>query len=247
MNLNKIILISICFITLYSCADYKTNIQDKKYFSSFGFALIYEDSLFEEETINKKIDNNKIVIFHSYLKKNTPIKIINPVNSKLLEAKVSNQAKYPNFFNILISKKAADFLELDLNNPYVEIHEVKKNKTFVAKEGTIFEEEKNVEIKVPIKKVEISDLSTSTSSKKANKTIKNKFIILIGDFYYRDSAELLKKELSKKTQIDKFIIREVKSNKFRLLVGPFKNFSSLKSAYISLNNLEFENLNIFKE
>ena len=67
-----------------------------------------------------------------------------------------------------------------------------------------------VVIKVPIKKVEISDLSTSTSSKKANKTIENKFIILIGDFYYRDSAELLKKELSKKTQIDKFIIREVK-------------------------------------
>ena len=240
----KVILI---FLFVSSCAEYKTNKKDKKYFSSFGFALIYEDFLFEEKTINKKINNDKIVVLHSYLKNNTLIKIINPTNSKTLETKISKQAKYPKFFNIVLSKKTADLLELDYSNPYVEIHEIKKNKTFVAKEGTIFEEEKNVETKVPVNKVEISDLSISTKTKKDNKIIKNNFFILIGDFYYLDSAKLLKKELSEKTQIDKFNIREVNNNKFRLLVGPFKNFSSLKSAYISLNNLEFEDLNIFRE
>ncbi len=58
-------------------------------------------------------------------------------------------ANYPKIFNVVITKKAAKFLELDFNNPYVEFIEVKKNKTFIAKEGVIFEEEKNVAAKLP--------------------------------------------------------------------------------------------------
>jgi len=32
-----------------------------------------------------------------------------------------------------------------------------------------------------------------------------------------------------------------------LLVGPFNNFNALKTIYISLNNLGFEDLNIYME
>ena len=60
-------------------------------------------------------------------------------------------------------------------------------------------------------------------------------------------AEKLKKELTRKTQIDKFSVKKINDKKYRLSVGPFKNFSSLKSIYISLNNLGFEGINIYSE
>ena len=65
------------------CANYenvkKTQEIDKKYYSSIGFALIYDDILFDQGILNKKINNNEIVVLHSFLKKNTPIKLINPI------------------------------------------------------------------------------------------------------------------------------------------------------------------------
>ena len=68
-------------------------------------------------------------------------------------------ADYPNVFNIVLSKKFATILELDIDNPYVEILEVKKNKTFIAKEGDIFEEEKQVAESAPIDEIKMDDLS----------------------------------------------------------------------------------------
>ena len=60
----------------------------------------------------------------------------------------------------------------------------------------------------------------------------------------------------KKPQETKFIWEQIdfgqyyaliiSNNKYRLLAGPFKNFNTLKTSYISLNNLGFENLNIYK-
>ena len=43
------------------------------------------------------------------------------------------------------------------------------------------------------------------------------------------------------------ILKKINANKYRLSVGPFKNFSALKSIYISLSNLGFEDLNVYKE
>ena len=48
-------------------------------------------------------------------------------------------------------------------------------------------------------------------------------------------------------QINNFSVDKINDNKYRLSAGPFKNFNSLKSTYISLNNLGFEDLNIYKE
>ena len=49
---------------------------------------------------------------HNYLKRNTPIKIINPVNSKVIETKIYKKANYPKIFNVVVSKKIASILEL---------------------------------------------------------------------------------------------------------------------------------------
>ena len=251
MNLSRIIFSLICVIALYSCADYSVyNInqsKEKQYYSSSGFALIYEDDLYKQKVIDKKINNDDIRVMHSFLKINTSIKIINPNNSKIIETKIYRKASYPKIFNSVISKKIATILELDLNNPYVEIIETKKNKTFIAKKSNIFEEEKNVVEKVPVNEIEMNDLANKTLEVEKILLKDNNFILVINDFYYQDSAENLKKELIKKSGLNNIFVKKISDNKYRLLAGPFKNFNALKTTYISLNNLGFEELNIYKE
>ena len=106
-----------------------TNETNKKLYSSKGFALIYEHSLFENGTIKKKINNDEIKIIHSTLNTNTYVELTNLDNSKSLKGKVTGKSDYPNLFNVLISRKVAQILELDLNDPYIEISQIKKNKT----------------------------------------------------------------------------------------------------------------------
>jgi len=251
MNFKKTIFLFFFILFLTSCADYKSNNIskdiEKKYYSSNGFALIYEDSLYKEGVINKRIDNSKIIVMHSFLKINTPVRIINPENLSFIETKIIKKANYPKIFNLAISKEIARILGLDPENPYIELHEYKKNKTFIAKEGSIFDEEKNVAAKVPVDEIKVDELTVEKIKVEKKITKKNKFTIIISDFYYMDSAYNLKKRLAAETKIDKFVVKKINSDTYRLMLGPFENFNALKSSYISLNNLGFEELNIYKE
>ena len=237
-------------LLIFSCTQYP-NVGSKKidrlYYTSKGFALIYNDDLFLNKIINKKIDNSKVVTMHRSLKTNTKVKIINPNNLKSIEARVIKKVDYPLIFNIVISAEIASILDLDINNPYIEVIEIKKNKTFVAKESSIFEEEKNVANKVPINEVVVDDLTVEKNDSQEKITKKKKFILVISDFYYSDTAYSLKNELINKTNNNSISVKKISNNKYRLMAGPFNNFNALKSIYISLNNLGFENLNIYRE
>ena len=251
MNLNKTILLFLSISILYSCADYNTNgrIQKKEkyYYSSNGFALIYEEKFYNEKVVNKKMNNEDLSVMHSFLKPNTLIKIINPENSLVIDTKIYKRANYPKIFNAVISKKIASILKLDTNNPYVEIIEVKKNKTFIAKESNTFEEEKNVAEKAPVNKIKMDDLTKQQIETEDKLDKKNIFILVIADFYYKDSAYNLKNTLIEKTLEHNISVKKINNNKYRLFAGPFENFNALKTTYISLNNLGFENLNIYRE
>ena len=250
MKINKIHILFI-LIFLYSCAGYEKNKSakdDKKiYYSSSGFALIYEDFLYEDKTINKKINNELILILHSTLKNNTPVRITNLKNSKSLETKVYKKANYPKIFSVVVTKKIASILDLDIENPFVEIIEIKKNKKFIAKEGNIFDEEKKVANTAPVDEIEMDNLTASVIKKNKEASKKEKFMIVVSDFYYKDSAVSLKNDLSKKILLSNIFIKKINNKKYRLLIGPFKNFNALKTTYISLNNLGFESLNIYND
>tara|TARA_B100000029_G_scaffold514511_1_gene617641 strand:+ start:7914 stop:8663 length:750 start_codon:yes stop_codon:yes gene_type:complete len=248
--MRKIILILLCIFAINSCADYKRDTSilknEKKYFSSKGFVLIYNESLFKEDIISKKIKSDSIAVMHNSLKINTPILITNPTNLKTLETKIYKKAKYPKIFNLVVTEKVANILDLDIDNPYVEFNEIKKNKTFIAKKTNTFEEEKNVAEKVPVDEIKMDDLTSDKPSKNKTETKKYNFTILINDFYYEDSAINLKNEIIKKTNLNNVFVKKINDKKYRLLVGPFKNFNALKTTYISLNNLGFDDLNIYK-
>ena len=152
MKLKKYFLFFV-FLFLFSCVENsknKTFVNQTNLFYSKGFALIYSDQNYYDKIVNRKIDNTKIFVGHSKLKKNTLIKIINPINSKVLNLKISKNLIYPKVFNIVISKKVAASLELDLENPYVEIFEQKKTKLLLLKSQTFSMKKKTSQIQLQL-------------------------------------------------------------------------------------------------
>ena len=136
--------------------------------------MIYNELEFEKKIISKRLDNKNIQVAHKDLKINTLIKITNPKTKDSITVKNLKKANYPDFYKILISEQLATKLNLDKKLPLVEILELKKNKSFVAKKAKIFNEEKRISNNAPIDSVQISNISNSNSKK--NKYKKTKYI-----------------------------------------------------------------------
>ena len=117
---------------MHSCTDYPNVANkkkiDKQYYSSKGFALIYNEDLFINNVVSKKINNSMLVTMHRSLKPNTKVKITNPSNSKSIESRIVKKVDYPPIFNIVITTEIASILDLDINNPLIEVIEIKKIK-----------------------------------------------------------------------------------------------------------------------
>ena len=135
-------------------------------YTNKGFALVYNDDLYSQKIIDKRIDERSLIIFQKNLKAKTSVKITNILNNKSLIAIVGKNSKYPSFNNSVISLRIAEELELDLDQPYVEVLEILENSIFVAQKAKTFEEEKSVAIKAPVNNVNISDLNVAQISKK---------------------------------------------------------------------------------
>jgi len=236
------------FVFLFSCTqDMKIMKKPSKIeeptFSSKGFALVYDNSVFESNIVDKKLNNGQNYVLHPFLKNNTLVSISNPFNSKSLTAKIRKTINYPSIYNIVITKKMADKLELDINNPYVEVLSIRVNDKFIAKEASIFNEEKKVANKAPITSININDMSSSKPEIKFKKK-KPSYIIDIAEFYFFESAETAKNRFKKEANLENIKIKKISKNKFKVYSGPHAYFNSVKDAYFSLNELGFENLNI---
>ena len=219
-----------------------TNFQP---YSSKGFALIYNFNDYKNKIINKKLDNDKFQIAHSKLGMNKTLILSNPANNKSIELKVTKKAKYPNFFNILITEKVSDELALNKEFPFIEVHQRIKNKSFVAKKAEIYTEERNVSDKAPVTKIIIDNISKMKSNQSVIKKKKKSFSIIIGEFYSKKSAQALKLNL-----VDKYVNKEhlnvikLGKNRFELSAGPYLSINTLKNDYFELNKYGFEDLDI---
>ena len=250
MNCKNILLLF--FLILTSCVNMqvvKENKQfvSKNYFSNKGFALVYSDALKKEKIISNKLDTRSLIIFQKNLKKNTNVKITNLINQKSIIAKVGKKSDYPIFYNSVISIRISDTLEIDKNEPYVEIKELLENSLFIAKKSKTFDEEKKVAAKAPVEDIKIKNLTNNITK---NEKIVNKnfiYIIKIADFYFEKSAKDMVLRIKKETIIKKVKINKISSTKFRVFLGPFKNLDSLKNEFNAINTLQFENIEIIKK
>ena len=139
----KNILFITIFLFLTNCTT-ETFVKNKpngfiiNSYTNKGFALVYSEDMFEKKIVNKKIDAQSLTIFQKNLKINTKVKITNILNNKSLIALVGKDSKYPTFNNSVLSMRVVEELELDINQPYIEILEILENSIFVAKKAKTY-------------------------------------------------------------------------------------------------------------
>ena len=172
------------------------------------------------------------------------MKISNPKNGKNVILKNSYKINYPDFYKILITRAISDQIDLDKNFPYVEVEEVKKNKSFIAKKAKTFEEEKQLKVKAPIEKVKISNIG-----KKIKKNVNKdpKFILILGNFYSLESANLLKKRVKTESELlrnKKISIIKKNKHNFEVFLGPYKTIKTMKNDYIALKQINFDEVDV---
>ncbi len=252
MNYNKFLII-LLILLLSACQQFNDNkkvLNSSNYlkYSNTGFALIYDEQLKKDNKISKKINNRALVIFHKKIKKNSFVKITNPVNDKSIIAKViSNNVQFSDFYNSVISKRIANELSIDLSEPYVDLVLISENSTFIAKKAKTFDEEKNVAEKAPVDGITIDNLGADLNKK--NQVKKHEFLysIKIADFYYKDSAENMILRIKKETNLKNPLIKKLSQTKYRVLLGPFNDIKKLEKSFDEIKLLEFENLEILKD
>ena len=241
MKFNFLLIILI----IYSCSNNFTKLENRAPYNSKGLAYIYNDKDFKNNIIRGKLENSMIQVSHQNLKINTLIKLINPKTNEYLVVNNSKRIKYPDFYKIVITQVVADKLNIDEDLPLIEILELKKNKSFIAKKAKIFTEEKTISSNAPVTSVQISNISKNKIKKKEFKD--NNIYILIASFYSKDSAIFLKKRI--KSEIPRFDdkklkIRKKNNNEINLISGPYKTINSVKNDYIRLKSFGFEDLDI---
>ena len=249
MKYNFFSILLIVLITSCTSNNYKTVNVDPilEKFSNNGFALIYNDKLYNDKIISKKMDERDLIIFQRNLRKGTSVKITNPFNSKTIIAKVGKKANYPSFNNSVVSIRISKELEIDINEPYIVIEEIRDNTSFIAKKAKTFEEEKKVADKAPVDSISVNDLN-DTDEKKIKKKINNefKYVIKIADFYYLNTAKQMVKRIKSELNIKKTDINKINENKFRVFTGPYLSLKALQKAYNSIETLGFENIELIK-
>ena len=247
----KKILLLVFFIFISNCTT-ETLIKNKQSkflvnaYSNKGFALIYNKDLYRQKIVSKKISERSLTIFQKNLKINTQVKITNILNNKSIIGIVGKNSKYPSFNNSVLSVRIADELDLDINQPYVEIIEILKNSTFVAQKAKTYDEEKNVAVKAPVDGISISDLNTDKEGVKKNNDTKFSYIIKIADFYFNDTAVTLLSRIKNESLIKTPKIKKLSDIKYRVYLGPFDNINSLQNSYNDISILEFENIEIIR-
>ena len=230
---------------MVSCTAHTTKIDNRIPYNSKGFAYIFNENDFNEKLIKGKLDNSKLQISNKNLKVGSFVKIINPRTKDSVTVKNSKKIEYPDFYKLIITKKVAEELNLNSELPLVEIIEIKKNKSFIAKKAKIYKEEEKISSNAPVASVKISNIS---KNKSINKNIrKDQFYILIGTFYSNETAKFLKKRITKEIpeyDTRKLIIRKKTNKEINLFSGPYKTINLMKNDYIILKEFGFEELDI---
>ena len=260
----KILILIISIFFLLSCEqnninknninknNINKNIINPKVFDKYknsGFALIYSDILNKEKKITKIIDNRSLFIFHKNLKKNSFVKITNPINQKMIIAEViSNNVQFSDFYNCVITSRIAEELSLDLNEPYIDLVLISQNSTFVAKKAKTFDEEKKIAEKAPVDVIKIDNLVDVI--KESEEVTNNSFFsysIKIADFYFKDSAKNMSARIISETNVKNPIIQILSKTKYRVLLGPFNDIKKLEKTFNEIKSLNFENIEILKD
>ena len=263
------------FLSLFSCEHHSSNINIKNkpeetksivqkkeikeikkiekeelvniVYSNKGFALIYsEDS---NNSLEYKLDDTSISILSPNLPNGTPVRITNIINGKSLLTVVKNKTILPIYYNSVITNRIASELSINPSEPYVHIETINSNNLYVANDVKTFDEEKEVANKAPVDDIMVQSISLETEKKESkieNFVTNFNYIIKFADFYFEDSAIMLKNRLFEEYKIENILIKKLSQNNFRVYKGPYKDFEKLKKGFHNIENLDFDSIEIIK-
>ena len=264
------------FLTLFACEHHSKNIniknkpEDKKtvvqkdkikvssdknekkeiiniVYSNKGFALIYDEDI--DNSLDSNLDNTSLNILSPNLPSGTPVRITNIINGKSLLTVVKNKTVLPIYYNSVITNRIVSELSINPSEPYVHIETINSNKLYVANDVKTFDEEKEVANKAPVDDIMVQSISLETEKKESkieNFVTNFNYIIKFADFYFEDSAIMLKNRLFEEYKIENILIKKLSQNNFRVYKGPYKDFEKLKKGFHNIENLDFDSIEIIK-
>ncbi len=216
-------------------------------YSNKGFALIYSDDT--NNSLGYKLDDTSINILSPNLPNGTPVRITNIINGKSLLTVVKNKTVLPIYYNSVITNRIVSELSINPSEPYVFIETINSNKLYVANDVKTFDEEKEVANKAPVEDIMVQSISLETKKKESkteNFVTNFNYIIKFADFYFEDSAIMLKNRLFEEYKIENILIKKMSQNNFRVYKGPYKDFEKLKKGFHNIENLGFDSIEIIK-
>ena len=216
-------------------------------YSNKGFALIYSDDT--NNSLGYKLDDTSINILSPNLPNGTPVRITNIINGKSLLTVVKNKTVLPIYYNSVITNRIVSELSINPSEPYVFIETINSNKLYVANDVKTFDEEKEVANKAPVEDIMVQSISLETKKKESkteNFVTNFNYIIKFADFYFEDSAIMLKNRLFNEYKIENILIKKLSKNNFRVYKGPYKDFEKLKKGFHNVENLGFDSIEIIK-
>ena len=93
----------------------------------------------------------------------------------------------------------------------------------------------------------MNELETKKKESKTENFVTNfNYIIKFADFYFEDSAIMLKNRLFEEHKIENILIKKLSQNNFRVYKGPYKDFEKLKKGFHNIENLDFDSIEIIK-
>ena len=252
MSYKYIFILFIIFLTSCNEQSKKINYNNNfKFYSNKGFALVYDETLVKKRIVNRKINEKSLTVLSNNLDPETAVRITNLINGNFLVAKIGKKTKFPPFYNSVISKRIASELNVDLNEPYIEIETINNKDSFIAGKAKMYKEEKKVANKAPVENIIIKNIGNIKIAEEKKIIInKNKnnfnYIIKIADFYFEDSAKMLKNRLLSEFGVNNVKIIKISKNNFRVFKGPYNTLDSIKDQFNDIIKLDFDNIDIIK-
>ena len=184
-------------------------------------------SVYERKGFAKINYNNKII---SPLPKSTLLKVTNIENKKSVVVATNDISKNLGPRIITLPDNIFQELKLNKNLPLIHMQTLRKNKVFIAKKTEIYEQEKRVDKKVVIEKINIMNLANEKKSK-------DSIYLNFGPFYNKIYANQLYKILKLRFNNIKLVFKDYQDKNYIISIGPLKNLTEFDKFYLKLGKI----------
>ena len=184
-------------------------------------------SVYERKGFAKINYNIKII---SPLPKSTLLKVTNIENKKSVVVATNDISKNLGPRIITLPDNIFQELKLNKNLPLIHMQTLRKNKVFIAKKTEIYEQEKRVDKKVVIEKINIMNLANEKKSK-------DSIYLNFGPFYNKIYANQLYKILKLRFNNKKLVFKDYQDKNYIISIGPLKNLTEFDKIYLKLGKI----------